>query len=189
MSNIYFIIIAILQCFKEISNADGKPIILMPLCVVVLVNSIKDFYGNGSAQCTEYALIANNLLSLFDVQVLYMNDKNHAYNILINYEDDGKTYESYILDYSYCVSVVNEKNICIGRFPFFKKIENGTKEYINKVVNYGERIHIEDFFILSINGRMFECTTGKERDYGLEYDPIEEKKLVLRNNEKGKLVL
>ena len=44
MSNIYFIIIAILQCFPEISNADGKPIILMPLCVVVIVNSIKDFY-------------------------------------------------------------------------------------------------------------------------------------------------
>ena len=44
MSNIYFIIIAILQCFTEISNADGKPIILMPLCIVVLINSIKDFY-------------------------------------------------------------------------------------------------------------------------------------------------
>ena len=44
MSNIYFVIIAILQCFPEISNADGKPIILMPLCVVVFVNSVKDFY-------------------------------------------------------------------------------------------------------------------------------------------------
>ena len=44
MSNIYFIIIAILQCFPEISNADGKPIILLPLSVVILVNSIKDFY-------------------------------------------------------------------------------------------------------------------------------------------------
>ena len=44
MSNIYFIIIAILQCFPEISNADGKPIILMPLSVVVIVNSVKDFY-------------------------------------------------------------------------------------------------------------------------------------------------
>ena len=44
MSNIYFIIIAVLQCFPEISNADGKPIILLPLCVVILVNSIKDFY-------------------------------------------------------------------------------------------------------------------------------------------------
>ena len=44
MSNIYFIIIAVLQCFPEISNANGKPIILMPLTVVILVNSIKDFY-------------------------------------------------------------------------------------------------------------------------------------------------
>ena len=44
MSNIYFIIIAVLQCFPDISNADGKPIILMPLCVVVVVNSVKDFY-------------------------------------------------------------------------------------------------------------------------------------------------
>ena len=44
MSNIYFLIIAVLQCFPEISNADGKPIILMPLSVVVIVNSIKDFY-------------------------------------------------------------------------------------------------------------------------------------------------
>ena len=44
MSNIYFIIIAVLQCFPEISNADGKPIILMPLCIVVIVNSVKDFY-------------------------------------------------------------------------------------------------------------------------------------------------
>ena len=44
MSNIYFIIIAILQCFPEISNANGKPIILMPLSIVVIVNSIKDFF-------------------------------------------------------------------------------------------------------------------------------------------------
>jgi len=50
MSNIYFIIIAILQCFPEISNADGKPIILLPLCVVILVNSIKDFMKIGKGK-------------------------------------------------------------------------------------------------------------------------------------------
>ena len=44
MSNIYFLIIAVMQCFKEISNADGKPIILMPLAIVVAVNGIKDFW-------------------------------------------------------------------------------------------------------------------------------------------------
>ena len=44
MSNIYFVIIAVLQCFPDISNADGKPIILFPLCIVVFINSVKDFY-------------------------------------------------------------------------------------------------------------------------------------------------
>lgn len=43
MSNIYFLIIAVMQCFKAISNANGKPIILMPLAIVVAVNGIKDF--------------------------------------------------------------------------------------------------------------------------------------------------
>ena len=53
MSNIYFIIIAILQCFTEISNADGKPIILMPLCIVVLINSIKDFYEDWKRKSSD----------------------------------------------------------------------------------------------------------------------------------------
>ena len=44
MSNIYFLIIAVMQCFREISNADGKPIILMPLAIVVAVNGLKDFW-------------------------------------------------------------------------------------------------------------------------------------------------
>ena len=33
-----------MQCFPEISNANGKPIILMPLGIVVIINSIKDFF-------------------------------------------------------------------------------------------------------------------------------------------------
>ena len=44
MANVYFLIIALLQMIKEISNADGKPVILLPLSVVVLINGIKDFY-------------------------------------------------------------------------------------------------------------------------------------------------
>ena len=44
MSNVYFLIIAVFQCIKEISNADGRPIILMPLLIVVVVNGVKDFW-------------------------------------------------------------------------------------------------------------------------------------------------
>ena len=44
IANIYFLIIAFFQIFKEISNSNGKPVILFPLFIVVSVNGIKDFY-------------------------------------------------------------------------------------------------------------------------------------------------
>ena len=44
IANIYFLIIAIFQMFKEISNADGKPVILLPLSIVVCINGIKNYY-------------------------------------------------------------------------------------------------------------------------------------------------
>ena len=53
MANIYFLIIAFLQMIKEISNADGKPVILLPLSVVVLVNGIKDFYEDWKRKLSD----------------------------------------------------------------------------------------------------------------------------------------
>ena len=44
MANIYFLIIAIFQINKNISNSGGKPVILFPLFIVVTINGIKDFY-------------------------------------------------------------------------------------------------------------------------------------------------
>ena len=44
IANIYFLIIAFFQIFKEISNSNGKPVILFPLFVVVSINGLKDFY-------------------------------------------------------------------------------------------------------------------------------------------------
>ena len=53
MANIYFLIIAFLQMIKEISNADGKPVILLPLSVVVLINGIKDFYEDWKRKISD----------------------------------------------------------------------------------------------------------------------------------------
>jgi phospholipid-transporting ATPase len=43
MANIYFLIIAIMQCIKEISISQGKPLILLPLIIVISINGVKDF--------------------------------------------------------------------------------------------------------------------------------------------------
>ena len=39
---VYFVLIAILQCIKEISVTDGKPTVLLPLTIVMLTVMIKD---------------------------------------------------------------------------------------------------------------------------------------------------
>ena len=44
VSNIYFLIISILQTIKDISYSNGSPIMLIPFSVVVLINGIKDLY-------------------------------------------------------------------------------------------------------------------------------------------------
>lgn len=43
-ANIYFLIIAILQVIPEISYTDGKPIIAIPLVIVILISGLKDFF-------------------------------------------------------------------------------------------------------------------------------------------------
>ena len=44
ISNIYFLIISILQTIKDISYSNGSPIMLIPFSFVVLINGIKDLY-------------------------------------------------------------------------------------------------------------------------------------------------
>lgn len=140
-------------------------------------HSIKDFYHNGSAQCTEYATITNNLFSILKIPVSCFFDSGHAYNVM--FIENDEEFDSYVLDYSDCVSIYDEKLECIGRFPFFKKIENGNKEFINKVVNENEKIELEDYNMLKINNRYYETKLGKNRIYGVGCDKIEEKKLII----------
>ena len=44
ISNIYFLIISILQSIKEISYSNGSPIMLIPFSFIVLINGIKELY-------------------------------------------------------------------------------------------------------------------------------------------------
>ena len=140
-------------------------------------HSIKDFYHNGSAQCTEYATVANNLLSILKIPVSCFFDSSHAYNVM--FIENGEEFDSYVLDYSECVFIYNEKLECIGRFPFFKKIENGNKEFIERVVNDYEKIEFEDYNMIKINNSYYESKLGKHRIYGVGCDKIEEKKLII----------
>ena len=44
MSNVYFLLLAMLELIKPISDSGGTPVILIPLSFVVLVSMIKDIF-------------------------------------------------------------------------------------------------------------------------------------------------
>lgn len=176
-------------------------------------HSIKDFYHNGSAQCTEYALIANNLLNVLEIPTYYCLDKSHAFNVFfIENEED---YDGYLLDYSDAIFVYNEKNEYVERYPFYEKIETGKKKYLyvdeetpieveyektkeeiekednffEDFVNKGTRIKTNDCFAVVINNHMFKAPTDERRNYGVECNNVEEKKILVKRKEKCSLVL
>lgn len=50
LANTYFLLLSILQCIPSISITNGKPTILMPLSIVILVSMVKDFIEDRKRQ-------------------------------------------------------------------------------------------------------------------------------------------
>ena len=165
-------------------------------------HSIKDFYGNGSAQCTEYALVASNLLSVMGFPVYYCMDTSHAFNVFFNLNEEDE-YDGYILDYSDSIDVYDELGNYIGRYPYFEKIKTKEKKYIilndesivevdvpneeekdedffEDFVNNGKRVRLNDMFAVRINGHLYKAIKNNDRDYGVECNKVEDKKVLTK---------
>ena len=55
----------------------------------------------------------------------------------------------------------------------------GNKEFIERVVNNGGKIELEDYNMIKINNSFFEVKLGENRIYGVGCDIINEKKFIL----------
>ncbi len=144
-------------------------------------HSIKDFYNNGSAMCSEISIVAENLISVLGLEIISMQDKGHAYNIYVSHSKEGNGI--YILDFADWVGCYNFKFELINTFPFFKKIENCTSKDIDEIVNEGRRITMNDYYLYFINNETYEITTKKTRSYGVDFAIEEEKSLILKRKE------
>ena len=73
ITNVYFLIISILQSIKEISYSNGSPIMLIPFSFIVFINGIKDIYEDWKRKKMDD--LDNNRLCL-----VYNNIKNKFIN-------------------------------------------------------------------------------------------------------------
>ena len=139
-------------------------------------HSIKSFYCNGSAMCTELSLIAENLLSLFGVEIFYFMDKEHAFNFYISNDEDR---EFYILDYSEWVECFDHNFNVVGIRPFIGELKEKDKFELDKIISEGRRIEVPDYFLYLINDKLYRIYTGEMRNYGIDYAEEKENTLIL----------
>jgi hypothetical protein len=128
-----------------------------------------DFFGNGSARCSEFALMAQNLFSSLDLDMVYMIDKEHAYNVFMDPKDPEKKdyYDFYIVDFSNCVPVYDYNHEFKQFFPFIGKLEGEEKQFIN-MIKKGERVEFQDYMLYQINDNDYKILLDSKRSYGID---------------------
>lgn len=140
-------------------NKDGN---LIP---PIKEHSITDFYGNGSALCSEYSALAQNILSVLGYDAIFMINTTHAYNVVV-YESENE-YRALIIDFSVGIRVVDYNFNVIKTYPFIEEIPNLSYEMLNEFINSGRKIRLQDYFLQEINGCCLKHYIDNYREYCL----------------------
>lgn len=137
-------------------------------------HSIRDFYHNGSAMCTEYSVMACNILTIFEVEAMVIFDKKHAYNLIIDDNDKGC-----VLDYSDIVLLKDLKGYRLGSIPFYEEIEDFDRDMLYRIIKQQEKVKFADYVGICINGSIFKKYNGIVREYGADVEIDISKKLII----------
>ena len=128
-------------------------------------HSITDFKGNGSALCSEYTVLAQNILSVLGFDVYYMMSTSHAYNVLVY--DTEKESKAAILDFASGVDVYDHNYNEKKPHPFIEDIPEMDDNVRGFFKTAGKNVTLKDYYIVYINGTVFRVYTDLKRSYAL----------------------
>lgn len=180
ISNIYFLIISILQTIKEISYSNGSPIMLIPFSFIVLINGIKDLYEDFKRRKMNN-IDNNRLCEVYDGnKKKFVNKKWKE----IKLGDIIKIKKNEIICCDMILLETSESNgIC---FVEPKNINGETNLYTKQVNNNWKKNFVD------YNNFSYVCLTKNQNDniykfrgtlYEIEYEGKDEIKIVQNKNE------
>lgn len=123
-------------------------------------NKLGDLRGKGAAQCTERGALAQQILSLFEVESYYCmgcvsygdTEEAHCFNIV-------KTKEGYALvDYSVTITSYDQDGNVLAYYPFTAPISN---EAFIDFVNNGTTLFFDEYCVKGSQ----KVKTGIQRSY------------------------
>ena len=137
--------------------------------------SILDFKGNSTAMCTEYGAVAQNIMSFFGMDTIYMHDRDHAYNI-VSFSDGDKDIS--VVDFAKSVVLYDQLKKTKTLLPFIGDIKDCDENLLQKLVSSNYRLEFNEYRINKLGNIMMEEIFSKKRFYGSGGYLKKEKKII-----------
>lgn len=146
--------------FKLICNENGfyKP---------TKEHGISWFKGKGNAECTEYSIMAQNILSVFGIESHLVignvktgnNSECHAFNLVSLPDKDM------LLDFANYTRVVDINFRTLCESPFIGDIERIDMELVENLVNNNAHLIFDDYSYFVLGDSLSKISPERKRDY------------------------
>ena len=154
-------------------------------------HKLSDFKNKGNAMCSEYTIMANNILSIFgfDSYVIMGQEKDnrgmggHAFNF-VSYTNEKYERVNVLIDFSNGVNIYDINFKKVGISPYILELDELNNDFVDDFINNEKHIVAKDYSIMVIGDTIFELSLDRIRDYFIK--TVFEEKTVSSDRQKYK---
>lgn len=140
----------------------------------VIGHKLSDFKGKGNAVCTEYAVMANNILTVFgfdstivlgQLKIGMKDVQDHAFNI-VSYTDSEYNRKDMLVDFSSSSDVYDFNYNKIGDVPYTIDLTYLDDDFFEKFYYMQKHLYFDDYCYVSEGGMLLKLKVdNNNRDY------------------------
>ena len=136
-------------------------------------HKFSDFKKKGNAMCSEYAIMANNILSVFGfdsyVIIGYEKDEKtglegHAFNF-VSYTNDKYERVNALVDFANSVSVFDINFNKLGNSPYIIYLDKLDNEFVDNFINNEVHLINNDYYYVVMGNTLLQLISERNRDY------------------------
>ena len=168
----YFEKISRNEMFKLIVDNYGRNI------TPINEHGLSWFKGKGNALCTEYSIMAQNILNVFGIESYLVigtiktgngKPEGHAYNLLKIFNEAGHE-KNLLIDFCNHVNTYDINFKLIAPSPFIEELQYLDQEFINELVNNRKHLIFGDYNYMIVGNTLTKLSYDRNRDYYISGD-------------------
>lgn len=159
------------------TRAEMFRLIMKPDCTYydsIREHKLSDFKGKGNALCTEYAIMANNILTVFgfdstivlgELKIGDNEVQDHAFNI-VSYTDNEYNRNDMLVDFSASIDVYDFSYNRIGDVPYIIDLADVDDNFFERFYYNEKHLRFDDYYYVSEDNILLPLKIDNQiRDY------------------------